>query len=70
MAAITTTEAARRMGRYEHQVRRLLDQLEREGRVRVIRLGRVRAVDPDVLPLLEEEMAKRPGWARLETAIA
>jgi hypothetical protein len=68
--AITTGEAARRLSRYPHQLRRLLDALEKEGRLRVVRLGAARAVAVSDLPMLAEELEKRKGWARLESATA
>ena len=65
---LTTHKAAIELGCADHHVRRLSDLLHFAGRITVIRLSHIRLIRRDDLPLIREELARRPGWVTAATA--
>lgn len=64
MALKTTAQLAEQSGYLRHQVARVCDQLEREGRLMLCRVCRVRLIPDEVVPMILAELKKRPGWAK------
>ena len=67
---LTTVKVAGQLGAYRHQVVQLADQLEREGKLRLVRLGQYRLIRALDVRLIKAELDRRPGWARRPAPVA
>lgn len=67
-AMVTTRQIADRLGWHLWQVVRAADHLEREGKIVMARVCRVRLIRAEDVALVKAELESRSGWTRREPA--